>query len=63
MPWRCFPKTIDRLGRPPVIDLKISVSPGHLLALVDSLHSGTLNDAQQGTMQALRIAILVLVES
>jgi len=33
---------------------------GQLLALVDSLHSGTLNDAQQATVQALRAGILAL---
>jgi hypothetical protein len=36
---------------------------GELPALVDSLHAGTLNDAQQETVQALRIAILAAVES
>jgi hypothetical protein len=38
-------------------------SPGQLLALVDSPHPAKLNDAQQETVQALRIAILALVES
>jgi hypothetical protein len=44
MPWRCFPKIIDWLGRPLVVDLRVSVSHGYLLALIDSLHAGTLND-------------------
>jgi hypothetical protein len=36
--------------------------PAQLLALVDALHAGTLNDAQRETVQALRTAILALVE-
>ena len=35
---------------------------GQLLALVDSLFSGTLNDAQKETVQALRTGILALAE-
>jgi hypothetical protein len=35
---------------------------GQLLALVDSLFSGTLNDSQKETVQALRIGILALAE-
>ncbi len=35
---------------------------GQLLALVDSLRSGTLNDAQQETVQALRAGILTLAQ-
>ena len=33
---------------------------GQLLALVDSLHAGTLNDAQRETVQALRAGILAM---
>lgn len=33
---------------------------GQLLALVDALHAGTLNDAQRETVQALRTGILSL---
>jgi len=42
-----------------------SVPPnrGQLLALVDALHSGTLNDAQRETMQALRAGILATFAS
>ena len=36
---------------------------GQLLALVDALHAGTLNDTQRETVQALRIGILALAES
>jgi integrase len=36
--------------------------PAHLLALVDSLQNGTLNDDQQETVHALRTAILGLAE-
>ena len=36
---------------------------GQLLALVDALHSGTLNDAQQATVHALRAGILALAEN
>jgi hypothetical protein len=35
---------------------------GKLLALVDALHAGTLNDAQRETVQALRAGILALTE-
>jgi hypothetical protein len=35
---------------------------GQLLALVDALHAGTLNDAQRETVQALRVGILALAE-
>jgi integrase len=35
--------------------------PAQLLALVDALHAGTLNDAQRETVQALRDSILALV--
>jgi hypothetical protein len=33
---------------------------GQLLALVDAMHAGTLNDAQRETVQALRTGILAL---
>jgi hypothetical protein len=35
---------------------------GQLLALVDALHAGTLNDAQRETVQALRAGLLALAE-
>jgi hypothetical protein len=35
--------------------------PGLMLALVDSLHAGTLNEAQQEAARALRTGILALV--
>ncbi|MBN1978753.1 MAG: hypothetical protein JW918_15250 [Anaerolineae bacterium] len=35
---------------------------GQLLALVDALHDGTLNDTQRETVHALRVGILALVE-
>jgi hypothetical protein len=38
-----------------------SFTGGQLLALVDSLRDGTLNEAQRGTVQALRAGILSLV--
>ena len=34
------------------------VTPGHLLAMVDALQAGTLNDSQREMIQALRTAIL-----
>lgn len=37
-----------------------AVVPGHLLAMVDALQAGTLNPAQQETVQTLRTAILAL---
>ena len=39
-----------------------SLTSGQLLALVDALRAGTLNDAQRETVQALRQGILALVE-
>jgi hypothetical protein len=36
---------------------------GQLLALVDALHAGTLNDAQRETVQALRAGILATFAS
>ena len=36
---------------------------GQLLALVDALYAGTLNDAQRKTAQALRTGILALAET
>ncbi len=36
---------------------------GQLLALVDSLHTGTLNDGQRETLQALRAGILATFAS
>jgi hypothetical protein len=38
-------------------------SSGQLLALVDALHAGTLNDAQRETAQALRAGILATFAS
>jgi hypothetical protein len=38
----------------------ITSTSGQLLALVDSLRSGTLNDTQQETVQTLRTGILAL---
>jgi hypothetical protein len=35
---------------------------GQLLALVDALYAGTLNDAQRETVQALRTGILAMAE-
>jgi integrase len=37
-------------------------SSGQLLALVDALHAGTLNDAQRETVHALRAGILALAQ-
>jgi hypothetical protein len=44
----------ENAGKPP--------DSGQLLALVDALHAGTLNDAQRQTAQALRAGILALAE-
>jgi hypothetical protein len=44
----------DALAEPP--------SAGQLLALVDSLHQGTLNDTQAETIRRLRAGILTLAE-
>jgi hypothetical protein len=37
-------------------------SGGQLLALVDALHDGTLNEGQRETMHALRLSILAMAE-
>jgi hypothetical protein len=37
-------------------------NPGQLLALVDALRDGTLNESQRQTVQELRTAILTLLE-
>ena len=37
---------------------EVPVTPGHLLAMVDALQAGTLNDSQREMVQALRAAIL-----
>jgi hypothetical protein len=44
-----------------LVDLIVSVRSGQMLALVNSLHAGTLNDAQQEAVRALRDGILTLV--
>jgi hypothetical protein len=38
------------------------VTPGHLLALVDALQSGTPNETQRETVHALRAGILALAD-
>jgi integrase len=43
-------------------DTTIPPDSGQLLALVDALHAGTLNDVQRETVQALRAGILALAE-
>jgi len=40
----------------------VPAAPGHLLAMVDSLRNGTLNEGQSETVQQLRRAILALAE-
>ncbi|MCL7453710.1 MAG: hypothetical protein M8467_11760 [Anaerolineae bacterium] len=44
----------ERAGNPP--------DSGQLLALVDALHAGTLNDSQRETVQALRAGILAIAQ-
>ena len=39
-----------------------TLDAGKLLALVDSLWAGTLNDSQRETVQELRSGILTMVE-
>jgi site-specific recombinase XerD len=43
-------------------DATTPASPSHLLALVDALQAGTLNDGQRETVQTLRLAILSLAK-
>lgn len=45
----------DRLAQPP--------NAGQLLALVDSLREGTLNEAQAETVQLLRVGIMAIAEN
>jgi hypothetical protein len=40
----------------------VTLGSGHLLALLDSLASGTLNESQRATVQTLRAAILARAE-
>ena len=44
----------DRLSQPPAL--------GQLVALVDSLHTGTLNSAQTEVLRLLRAGLLALAE-
>ncbi len=44
------------------LPVPVTLGSGQLLALVDSLASGTLNDSQRATVQTLRAAILALSE-
>jgi hypothetical protein len=39
------------------------LTSGQLLALVDTLRNGTLNESQQETVRALRAGLLALTES
>ena len=41
---------------------KPPITPGHLLAMVDALQAGMLNDSQREVVQALRAAILDMAE-
>ena len=41
--------------------VEVPTTPGHLLAMVDALQAGTLNDSQRETVQALRAAILNMI--
>jgi len=41
---------------------EMPTTPGHLLAMVDALQVGTLNDGQREVVQALRAAILDMAE-
>jgi hypothetical protein len=58
--YRAMAEVEGRMGLPDADDNLIP-GPARLLALIDSLHNGTLNDAQQETVQALRDGILALV--
>ena len=49
-------------GRMGVRETDQAPDPGLMLALVDSLHAGTLNAAQREATQALRAGILALAE-
>ncbi len=51
---RCMALPEDARAEPPGV--------GQLLALVDSLHEGTLNEAQTETIRQLRAGILALAE-
>jgi hypothetical protein len=61
MLWSYDHKAIGWFGRA-LVDLRVPVRPGQMLALVDSLHAGTLNEFQREAAQALRTGILALVE-
>jgi site-specific recombinase XerD len=53
---------VENLLRLPEDDPAPSPVPGELIALVDSLQTGTLNDTQRETLHVLRSGILALVE-
>jgi hypothetical protein len=54
--YRAMAQVEKQLDLQPGADMP--VTPGHLLAMVDALQAGTLNDSQRETVQALRTAIL-----
>jgi hypothetical protein len=49
-------------GRMGLREVDQTPDPSLMLALVDSLHAGTLNEAQREATQALRAGILALAE-
>jgi hypothetical protein len=66
---RCFAPRASRVRRrvsvalnPTYLASDAPPTGGQLLALVDALHDGTLNEAQRETVHALRVGILTLIE-
>lgn len=43
-------------------DTTAPADSGQLLAMVDALHAGTLNDSQRNTVQSLRTGILAIAQ-
>ena len=58
----CHLCALSDLGGKHLREADFTPDPGLMLALVDSLHAGTLNEAQREAARALRTGILALVE-
>jgi hypothetical protein len=58
--YRAMAQVEKQLDLQPGAELPVTL--GHLLAMVDALQAGTLNENQRETVQALRNAILNLTE-
>jgi hypothetical protein len=60
--YYCTMLQIERQLMLPEDEMAEPLNSGQLLALVDTLRNGTLNEAQQETVRVLRAGILMLTE-